>query len=160
MPRLNYYDNPNSSPDRSGYVYGLTHDYMPGIVKVGASRKHPMQRLAELSASTGVPGAFKLAYYVQCQDAFALEAALHEEFSERRVDSGREFFAVAISEVVSQARQRVGVSVEEGGEWLKEEVNTKGSYPWAELFATFPDDGEGRELTAEESAKCRTLAGT
>ena len=158
MPRLNYYDNPKSSSDRSGYVYGLTHDYMPGIVKVGASRKHPMQRLAELSASTGVPGAFKLAYYVQCSDAFALEAALHEEFSEHRVDSGREFFAVAISEVAKQARLKIGASAEEGGEWFKQQSVVKGNYPWAELFATFPDDGDGRELTAEESAKCQALA--
>jgi hypothetical protein len=31
------------------------------------------------------------------------------------------------------------------------------NYPWAELFATFPDDYSSRELTSEEIKQCEDL---
>ena len=31
------------------------------------------------------------------------------------------------------------------------------SYPWAELFATFPDDHSPRELTPDEIKQCEDL---
>jgi len=41
-----------------------------------------------------------------------------------------------------------------GREVKSKEVKT----PYAELFASFPDDGSARELTPEEQRKCQELA--
>jgi hypothetical protein len=129
------------------------------ILKVGATRKHPIQRATELSAGSGVPGMFTVAYYVGTSDAFALESLLHEAFSSKRIDPAREFFAVGIEEAVQFARAEGLGLTEEGGEWLDRQPPEAATMTlsFSELFATFPDDGGGRELTPEERAKCRAL---
>lgn len=162
MSRLDPADVASSSDDRKGWVYALTHIHMQGIAKIGATRKHPIQRATELSAGTGVPGMFTVAYYVATEDCFALESALHEVFSEVRVDPAREFFCVDVADVVRAARREVGSYPEEGGEWLKREIPKVAlvKLPFAEMFASFPDDGSGRELTDEERSRCRALERT
>ena len=145
---------------RQGFVYLLENQSMPGIIKAGATRNHPLQRAKELAAGTGVPTPFTISYYRSFEDAFDAETAVHEAFSHCRVNSGREFFAAALSDMVAfvdklaitQASQ--GVT---GGTYTRPVELPDLSF--AELFATFPDDGDGRELTAEEQSKCRALEG-
>jgi hypothetical protein len=117
-----------------------------------------------------VPGEFTLAFYASFGDSFAAEALTHARFADRRVNESREFFRVHVDEVIeflhalpNDPAYKAKAEVEEpelvmGGEHraAAESVAT----PFAELFATFPDDGEGRELTAEERAKCRALEGS
>lgn len=175
MSRLDRAEIPDSTPDRSGYVYILCHPQMRDpsglpILKIGATRKHPIARATELSMGTGVPGAFTVSYYCAVPDAFEVEGATHEAFAEQRVDEGREFFSCRLDEAVLFIRHYVhetfGGIEGEGGEWI-DEGGDQGDdaleyggppTPFAELFATFPDDGEGRELTDEERARCRELA--
>lgn len=152
--------SPSYPSARRGNVYILSHPAMPNLVKIGITSKHPIARATELAGSTGVPGAFIVEYWLGFEDAFEVESLVHEYFDGFRMDPAREFFYVDVGEVVRYIRHLKGTYVSfgnEGGEWTEstpKEVLT----PWAELFASFPDDGLDRELTPEEQARCRALS--
>ena len=48
--------------DKEGWVYVLTNEAMPGIVKVGHTMNDPVIRAETLSGDTGVPLPFDVAY--------------------------------------------------------------------------------------------------
>ena len=154
---------------RQGFVYLLTSNRLPNLVKIGATRKHPLQRAKELGAGTGVPEPFLLAYFRDYSDCFTAESLIHQTFEVTRVNENREFFEVDIDEVIeymdglaqsSEYKELVSEGII-GGTHEQRPVARRGSMdpptPLAELFATFPDDGSPRELTIEEQAKCRAL---
>ncbi len=153
-----YYDN-----GRQGFCYVLTNPHMPGIVKAGATRKHPLQRTQELGAGTGVPGDFTLAYFRDYLDAFAAETLIHEHFAHARINESREFFAVPVGEMIAFMDSLPRRVAEDAG--LSSQGVTGGDYqrpvvlpdtPFAELFSRFDPDGPA-ELTAAEQAQCRAL---
>lgn len=166
MPRPEPADIPHSQPSRTGVLYCFTHPVMHGLCKVGATRKHPIQRAAELSAGTGVPGDFVVAYWRGFRDCFEAERLTHEAFAEHRVDQQREFFRLGVGEVAAFVRAlEVASTGREGGEWLDSgeafvagAAETARLYPWATLFARFNEDPDvPGELTAEERAQCEAL---
>jgi hypothetical protein len=84
-----------SPTDTAGWVYCFENDAMPGIYKVGVTRRTPTQRLAEANGSnTWVPSPFRIVMAKHTADAFATEKWLHQRLSERgfRVNRRREFF--------------------------------------------------------------------
>ncbi len=155
-----------SVPTKRGSLYLLSHPQMPNLLKIGVTRKHPIARATELSAGTGVPGEFVVEYWLGFENAFEVESAIHERLAEVRVDPAREFFRVGLSEAIAVVRSLSETYTSygaEGGEWT-----TNGgaetvwnicsvSTPYADLFASFPDDGSDRELTLEERTHCRAL---
>lgn len=167
-----YFDN-----GRQGWVYVLANASMPGLYKIGATRKHPLQRAKELAAGTGVPTPFSIAYYRDYADCFLAETLVHERFESERVAESREFFSANLSEIVTfidalptSTEYKDDLASQDltggdyGNEYITKEYLTKvqKAYrdtptPYAELFATFPDDGTPRELTEEEQMKCRRL---
>lgn len=74
-----------------GFVYILTNEFMPGLVKVGMTTRTVESRILEL-CQTGVPGKFQAASFVFSPDCRELEATVHEDLMDHRVDAGREFF--------------------------------------------------------------------
>lgn len=91
-----------------GYVYVLTNDYMPGLVKIGETgRDDYRDRLKDLYR-TGVPVPFKAVHAskVKKEDTRKIEHALHVAFDPDRVNPRREFFhmspdrAIAILKIV------------------------------------------------------------
>lgn len=75
-----------------GYVYILTNESMPGLVKIGMTRRTPEQRAKELSDATGVPRPFTVHSQFYSPDCQSLEACIHAELADCRVNAGREFF--------------------------------------------------------------------
>mgnify|MGYP001604529911 CR=1 FL=1 len=168
-------DVADSSSDRSGFVYLFSHVFMTdrftgqSILKIGATRKHPIRRATELGISTGVPGDFTVAYYCAVPDAFMVEKATHQAFDDDRVDRGREFFSCSLDEAIAFIRHYVWENFHlvprEGGEWVNDgnkvstysRKNNEMTTPMAELFASFPDDGSPRSLTADEKVKIGLL---
>ena len=134
-----------------GFVYLATSSTLSaaGLLKIGATTHDPDLRMKQLTASTSSPTPFFVAYSRRVSDVNDVEQRLHELFDDRRVNEGREFFQVTVYEAAMALDKMAG----EGTRW-KNEPET----PWAELFATFPDDGSDRELTPEEAARCRELA--
>lgn len=80
----------------TGYVYVLTNQCMPGLVKIGMTERENLeQRMRELY-STGVPVAFDCAFAakVNKSDCKRIEHALHRAFAPNRVNATREFFRI------------------------------------------------------------------
>lgn len=97
---------------RVGHVYVISNPgaFGESVVKIGVTRRlDPLERVRELS-SASVPFSFDVHALVFSQDAYALEAALHAEFTARRVNCvnmRREFFYVGLAEV-REVLRRVG----------------------------------------------------
>ncbi len=126
-----------------GYVYILTNVALPGLLKIGATTKDPTERARELSAPTGLPLPFTLAYSRHVNFPFQVEAALHRDFDAYRTSDSREFFRLPLHMVITALEQY-------------EETDAIKPYPFAALFASF-DQGGPAELTADEQAQCRAL---
>ena len=86
----------------SEYIYVLTNEAMPDLVKIG--RTNDLNgRLRELY-KTGVPLPFECHYAVVVDDpaiAIDIERKLHLLFAENRINKRREFFRVAPERVVT-----------------------------------------------------------
>ena len=81
------------------YVYVLTNPAMPDLVKVGRTTNDPHQRVANLSAATGVPLPFELELVIKVADATVYESALHNLLEGSRVNPKREFFAIDVEDL-------------------------------------------------------------
>lgn len=86
------------SKDREGFCYALVNESMPGIVKIGMTKKRPEIRAKQLSQQTAAPTPFVLVYFQRYFDMRDAERFLHERLDSRRV-SNKEFFRVGISEL-------------------------------------------------------------
>ena len=75
-----------------GWVYVLTNDSMPNIVKIGYTTQNPYERAKQLSKSTGVPQPFVVSYAVSTLMFIELEARPHYLLAGYRVNNSREFF--------------------------------------------------------------------
>jgi hypothetical protein len=129
-----------------GHVYVMVNAGIPGLLKIGATIYDPLLRAKQLSASTSSPVPFVCAYHRKVRDPFVVEAALHRELDIYRVNDSREFFRLPLHEAISLLEQYDDI-----------ERSTDYLYPFASLFASFPDDGSDRELTDDERAACRAL---
>lgn len=77
-----------------GFVYILWNESMPGLYKIGRTSRSPSARAEELSAASGVPTPFSVAFYAESNDHEQLEIDIHSHFAACRVNDGREFFAI------------------------------------------------------------------
>lgn len=82
-----------------GFVYILSNEGMPGLLKIGFSIKVPTERAAELN-TTGVPSPFEVEYYCLIEKPALLEAAVHRQLKEARHANDREFFRLSLSEAI------------------------------------------------------------
>jgi hypothetical protein len=76
-----------------GYVYVLTNEGMPDLVKIGHGP--PERRAKELSAVSGVPHKFVVAAKWLVSRPREAEAEIHHHLREYRVNTRREFFRIA-----------------------------------------------------------------
>lgn len=82
-----------------GFVYVLRNDSMPGIYKIGMTLRSPRQRAEELSAATGVPTDFEVAYYAEFEAPREVEMFIRRELDDHRVNESREFFKMEVSAI-------------------------------------------------------------
>ena len=85
------------TPAGLGWVYILTNEAMPGMVKIGLTTRTPKERAAELSASSGVPLPFKVAWARAVPDCAYVEKAVHRMLDDKRVSASRESFRVDVT---------------------------------------------------------------
>lgn len=129
-----------------GHIYLLGTSAHP-YLKIGQTTLDPVLRAKQLSAATASPTPFTVLYSRVVDNCNAVEAKMHEIFADRRVNDGREFFRVSLYEAAIALDGLCG----------DKRFKPKPFTPFAEMFASFPDDGSGRELTPEEQARCRAL---
>lgn len=87
---------------KQGYLYVLSNESMPGLVKIGRTERQPETRAHELR-TTGVPQPFRLEIAIHVHDSVAAEAQVHRLLSERgtRTSGDREFFCLSVAEAVT-----------------------------------------------------------
>ncbi len=85
-----------------GSVYVMLNASFPGLAKVGRTTRPAIERVAELSASTGVPTPFVLAFEQAFQDCARGERAVHADLDRLgwRTSRNREFFRAAPSDII------------------------------------------------------------
>ena len=82
------------------FVYVLTNEAMPGLIKIGLTTDSVEARLTNLSAHTGVPLPFECYFAAVVKDGARIEKTLHQLFAESRINPKREFFRLDPEKVV------------------------------------------------------------
>ena len=91
--------NNKSRKQLGGYVYAMSNESMPGLIKVGFTTNDPRTRASELY-TTGVPAPFRVEFAILVDDPIWMEREFHEQYSEYRVQ-GREFFKLSLHEIIT-----------------------------------------------------------
>jgi hypothetical protein len=130
---------------RAGYVYVISNigAFGENMVKIGMTRRQePMERVDELGDAS-VPFRFDVHCIIFSNDAVGLETALHQQFSDRKVNfvnTRREFFYVTPREVMQALKNLQGdllsfTETPEAFEWRQSQAIRKGEGPnGVELF--------------------------
>lgn len=125
------------SKNTKGYVYILSNESFPGLLKIGASKIGGHRRSEELY-SAGVPTPFKLEFEIFCDNAFRAEAIAHDDLDDYRENRQREFFRIDKSLAVKRITSVVisdslDESINYVSDWdfidkreLRERFNTEG----------------------------------
>ena len=101
--------------DSSGYLYVLTNESMPGLVKIGYTTRDPRERALELfKQASGVPTPFYVAFAVFCSDPAEAERDVFDLLDTYRVSSNREFFRMEADWAIENVGS-VGLSYCSGG---------------------------------------------
>lgn len=111
-----------------GFVYILTNDSMPGLIKIGKTTMSPYERAQQISSSTGVPTAFQVAYYREVDDCHTTEQCLHKDLASYRVNNNREFFSANVEYVAQIMDEYSGFIGSSGGSFAiqkKSQASTK-----------------------------------
>ena len=83
----------------NGYIYILSNPSLPGLLKIGCSKRSGKVRAKELS-NTSSPSPFRLVFEVFCEDCFSIGKKVFESLKDSRVSDRREFFEVSDSEAI------------------------------------------------------------
>lgn len=86
-----------------GFVYVLINQSLPECVKIGKTTRDPAARAAELSAATGIPTPFMVAYEAFFTDCDYAESFIHSVLEESgvRINGNREFFSLTAPQAIN-----------------------------------------------------------
>ena len=85
----------------SEYVYILTNESYPNLLKIGYTSRPPEERCAELSSATGVPTPFKIAYQKAVSNGQVSEQKIHSFLNQYRKNKTREFFELSTEKAIA-----------------------------------------------------------
>ena len=111
---------------RAGYVYILSNigSFGDSVYKIGMTRREdPEERRMELGDAS-VPFPFDKHAYIWTEDAPTLERALHQHFSEQRLNlanNRKEFFKISIEEIQAEIER------------IKEKLGIRAAIRWTQL---------------------------
>lgn len=95
------------------YVYILTNETMPGLVKIGYTKNDPSTRAKQINAATGVAMDFNVEWAYPCYNGLDLEQEVHRYLESFRLNKNREFFKMTVEEaksVVERLGKRYNIS--------------------------------------------------
>ena len=88
----------NSEGEGKYWIYVLSNDSIPNMIKIGYTKQSPEERANQLSAVTGVATPFKVEYVFKCHEGEFLESEVHKHLDTYRVSNKREFFTISVKE--------------------------------------------------------------
>lgn len=107
MDNLKY----RSEHNNAGWVYVISSPSLPGMTKIGCTRRlNPTIRVKELSSSS-LPYAFRTHGFVFSDNCFELETQMHHYFDNKRVAPDREFFYIAPQEAIDVLKNKFNQEV-------------------------------------------------
>lgn len=99
------------SHNKAGWLYVITSPSLPGLTKIGCTRRlNPSIRIKELSSSS-LPEPFHAHCFVFSDDCFELENNIHKYFDKERVNPDREFFRIEPKEAIDVLKEIFNVDV-------------------------------------------------
>ena len=99
------------SHSKAGWLYVITSPSLPGLTKIGCTRRlNPSIRIKELSSSS-LPEPYHAHCFVFSDDCFELENNIHKYFEKERVNPDREFFRIEPKEAIDVLRNEFHVDV-------------------------------------------------
>ena len=99
------------SHSKAGWLYVITSPSLPGLVKLGCTRRlNPTLRVRELSSSS-LPEPYHAHCFVFSDDCFELESQIHKYFDKERVNPDREFFRIEPKEAIDVLKEIFNVDV-------------------------------------------------
>jgi Fe2+ transport system protein B len=107
--------------DKGGWVYVLTNEAMPGLVKVGQTYKTPEIRAQELSSETGVAAHYVVVYKAFVPNYDQVEKVVHRKLKSAGKHYNKEFFKCEAFEVIRHIRDSTTIKFEES----KEDIDRK-----------------------------------
>lgn len=84
----------------AGYIYILINNSLTGLIKIGSTTLGAKERAKQLSSYTGIPTPFIVAYEIYLEDYIKFEKMIHNELSEFRVSTNREFFKYPLNKAI------------------------------------------------------------
>jgi hypothetical protein len=99
---------PKTTSTPTGYVYVLVNSAMPELLKIGCTDRTVRERIAELSAATGVPSRFVCAFYQPVADPLGAEACIHKELAAYRCARNKEFFQLESTQAILAIQKLFG----------------------------------------------------
>ena len=88
----------NRSGEGKYWIYVLSNESMPDVIKIGYTKQSPKERANQISSATGVATPFKVEYVFKCHEGEFLESEIHKYLDSCRVNTNREFFSISINE--------------------------------------------------------------
>ena len=99
------------SHSKAGWLYVITSPSLPGLTKIGCTRRlNPSIRIKELSSSS-LPEPFHAHCFVFSDDCFELENNVHKYFDKERVNPDREFFRIEPKDAIDVLKEIFNVDV-------------------------------------------------
>lgn len=98
-------NNTNRKGSKLGQVYILSNPAMPGLVKIGFTRRTTRLRVSELSGATGVPMPFKIEWSERVRYPDKVEDRVHTKLKKYRINRNREFFRVSPASAKKQVKR-------------------------------------------------------
>lgn len=99
------------SHSKAGWLYVISSLSLPGLTKIGCTRRlNPSIRIKELSSSS-LPEPFHAHCFVFSDDCFELENNIHKYFDKERVNPDREFFRIEPKEAIDVLKEIFHVDV-------------------------------------------------
>lgn len=91
-----------------GWVYILSNKAMPGLLKIGYSKKDPKIRAYGLYNS-GNPHPYIVDYEILIDDPYIIEQKIHRQLSSKR--EGKEWFRCSIEEAIAAFKTVAGTQI-------------------------------------------------
>lgn len=107
--------------DKDGWVYVLTNEAMPGLVKVGQTYKTPEIRAQELYRETGVAAQYVVVYKAFVPNYEQVEKVVHDKLKSAGKHYNKEFFKCEAFEAIRHIRDSTTIKFQES----KEDVDRK-----------------------------------
>lgn len=96
---------------QAGWLYIISSPSLPGLCKIGCTRRlNPSIRVKELSSSS-LPEPFKAHCFVFSDNCFELENNMHKYFDAKRVSPNREFFRITPQDAIKVLKEEFHVDV-------------------------------------------------